>query len=96
MLSVIEGHFPGGTSVNTLAQFAQGYNTGKREGEQFRAYDHGPSENLRRYGISRPPSYNLSLVTAPVYLFWGPGDLLATGHRVAVKTAGELAVICED
>lgn len=58
---------------------------GKREGEQFRAYDHGPSENLRRYGIFRPPSYNLSLVTAPVYLFWGPGDLLAS-PKVSLKS----------
>lgn len=29
VLSIIEGHFPAGTSVNTLAQFAQGYNAGK-------------------------------------------------------------------
>jgi hypothetical protein len=105
VLSIIEGHFPAGTSVNTLAQFAQGYNAGeknreyynqlaylknfnlqflilpvlgKREGEQFRAYNHGLSENLRRYGLPVPPTYNLTRVTAPVYLFWGPGDLLAS------------------
>ena len=33
VLSIIEGHFPAGTSVNTLAQFAQGYNAGENISE---------------------------------------------------------------
>jgi hypothetical protein len=34
--------------------------------------------NFQRYGQATPPPYNLSLVTAPVYLFWGQNDLLTT------------------
>jgi hypothetical protein len=29
-------------------------------------------------GQGVPPEYNLKLVTAPVYLFWGENDLLTT------------------
>lgn len=41
-------------------------------------FDHGTEINLKRYGQESPPPYNLNLVTAPVYLFWGQNDQLAT------------------
>ena len=47
-------------------------------GRQFLDFDHGAVKNFRRYGQVFPPAFNLSQVTAPVYLFWGPGDLIAT------------------
>jgi lysosomal acid lipase/cholesteryl ester hydrolase len=47
-------------------------------GETFIPYNYGLWENLLRYGSIRPPPYNLSKITAPVYLFWGQNDYLAT------------------
>ncbi|ODM88618.1 Lipase member N [Orchesella cincta] len=45
----------------------------------FRYYDRGTVENLRRrYGQAEPPSYNLTAITAPVYIFWGEQDALIT------------------
>lgn len=35
-------------------------------------------ENVKRYGSPLPPAYDLSLVTAPVYLFWAGNDKVAT------------------
>lgn len=46
--------------------------------QKFVAFDRGAFQNLRHYGKLVPPAYNLSLVTAPVYLFWGENDLFAT------------------
>lgn len=47
-------------------------------GDSFRAFDYGSQGNLRQYGTLRPPSYDLSRVTAPVYIFWSQTDVLAT------------------
>lgn len=47
-------------------------------GETFIKYDYGPQGNLEHYGQLTPPTYDLSRVTAPVYLFWGDNDLLTT------------------
>nr|XP_014283537.1 lipase 3-like [Halyomorpha halys] len=41
---------------------------------EFKKYDYGPTENLRRYGNIKPPFYQLDLVTSPVALFWGYND----------------------
>lgn len=45
-------------------------------GETFQPYDFGWWGNYVRYGQIRPPAYDLSKVTCPVYLFYGPNDLL--------------------
>lgn len=58
-----------------MSQFAKNYNA---EGETFIRYDYGTEGNLKHYGREKPPPYDLSLVTAPVYLFWGENDLLTT------------------
>jgi len=47
-------------------------------GETFIKYDYGPQGNMEHYGQLTPPTYDLSRVTAPVYLFWGDNDLLTT------------------
>jgi len=47
----------------------------------FRQFDHGsPAVNEKYYGsgVLKPPEYNLSKITAPVVLFWGENDNLAT------------------
>jgi len=79
-IPVINGHNPSGTSVRTVSQFAKNFNA---EGETFIRYDYGTEGNLKRYGQEKPPAYDLSLVTAPVYLFWGENDLLTTPTDVA-------------
>ena len=40
--------------------------------------DWGPKGNMEEYGQATPPPYNLTTVTAPVTLFWGENDWLAT------------------
>ncbi len=46
-------------------------------GESFLYFDHGPAGNLERYGTTYPPEYNLTLVTAPVYLVHADNDPFA-------------------
>lgn len=45
---------------------------------QFNKYDYGLIGNLKRYGKRKPPAYDLSKVTVPVYIFHGANDYLAT------------------
>merc|ERR1712071_284444 len=78
-IPVINGHFPAGTSVHTLVHFAQNHNSG----ETFIPYNYGRRGNLKVYGQSKPPPYDLSRVTAPVYVFWGSNDLLISHNDVA-------------
>lgn len=40
--------------------------------------DWGPKLNMIEYGQATPPPYNLTTVTAPVILFWGDNDWLAS------------------
>lgn len=79
ILPVIDGHNPAGTSVRTAAHFAQNFNAG----QTFQRYDFGPSENQLRYGQPTPPDYELSKVTAPVYIFWGESDKAVAPGDVA-------------
>ena len=46
-------------------------------GETFNHFDYGCNENLKRYGSCMPAEYDLSLVTAPVYLISGDRDPIA-------------------
>ena len=40
--------------------------------------DWGEKMNMVEYGQPTPPPYNLTQVTAPVVLYWGENDWLAT------------------
>nr|CAD7571521.1 unnamed protein product [Timema californicum] len=42
----------------------------------FSEFDHGLAGNLKAYGMSQPPEYNLSRITAPVSLYCGESDLV--------------------
>ena len=47
----------------------------------FRQFDYGsPTDNEEHYGpgVTAPPEYDLSKITAPVVFFWGENDNLAT------------------
>jgi len=52
-------------------------------GEAFLPYDYGVEGNYEKYGQPTPPPYDLQQVKAPVYLFWGPNDLVTTPEDVA-------------
>ncbi|KAK3875749.1 hypothetical protein Pcinc_019388 [Petrolisthes cinctipes] len=83
-LPVILAHTPAGSSVHTINHYAQGMISGK-----FQKYDYGLVGNLNHYGQNTPPLYSLANVTAPVGLFWGNTDWLATPQDVA-RLASEL------
>ncbi|XP_057375192.1 gastric triacylglycerol lipase-like [Daphnia carinata] len=72
MLPVINGNAPAGTSVRTIAQFVMNHNSGAT----FIPYNYGLLGNYLRYGKIRPPPYDLSKFTIPVYLFYGQNDRL--------------------
>lgn len=54
------------------------------EGENlFRKYDYGLEENPQFYnGSTTPPDFNLSIVSAPIYIFYGNGDKLIVAKDV--------------
>ncbi|KZS21232.1 Lipase-like protein [Daphnia magna] len=78
MLPVINGNAPAGTSVRTIAQFVMNHNSGAT----FIPYNFGLLGNYLRYGKFRPPPYDLSKVTIPVYLFYGQNDRLVVPEDV--------------
>ena len=47
-------------------------------GPQFNQYSYGWVGNLKHYGKINPPAYDLSKVTAPVYIFHAKNDYLAS------------------
>lgn len=47
-------------------------------GAKFNLYDYGWIGNWKRYGNRNPPAYDLSKVTAPVYIIHAANDALAT------------------
>ncbi|XP_055375802.1 lipase 3-like [Condylostylus longicornis] len=78
MLPAILGHVPAGTSTKQFIHYGQLVNSGR-----FRMYDYGMFKNLAKYGTFKPPSYDLSKVTAPVALHFSMNDWLADTKDVA-------------
>lgn len=71
-------HLPSGTSMANLLHWAQMARSGKTQ-----MFDFGSdSKNEDNYGTAEVPVYNLSLVNAPVYLYWSNADWLADGQDV--------------
>lgn len=67
-------HFPAGTSLKSLLHFKQLISRKK-----FEEYDHGPEENLKRYGQKHAPSLDISKIEDfPIALFAGVEDKLAS------------------
>lgn len=50
----------------------------------FRQFDYGYAENFQRYNQKDPPAYNLSKITAPVALFIGKQDVVATPNVISI------------
>ena len=52
--------------------------------DKFQLYDYGKSKNKRKYGSIQPPQYNLTQITAPVYLFYAQDDPI-TSMKVCLR-----------
>jgi pimeloyl-ACP methyl ester carboxylesterase len=79
---------PSGTSVKNIRHFGQGVRD-----STFARYDYGPVHNLRRYGTTTPPPYDLASIVKKsqtrIALFSGGADYLATPTDVK-RLASEL------
>ena len=58
-----------GTSTQTIFYFVRNVISG-----EFNMFDYGEKENLRRYNQSHPPTYDVSTIYTPVYLFYSKDD----------------------
>lgn len=45
--------------------------------EEFQQFDYGAEENLKRYGSTKPPQYDLSKLRVPIYLIRSDNDNLS-------------------
>jgi hypothetical protein len=78
-LPVYFAQTPAGASLQTAIHFVQLVNS-----KIFRKFDYGESKNKKVYNSATPPVYDMSLIKAPVYLYWGPNDILADPTDVAI------------
>jgi hypothetical protein len=74
-LATAAGHFPAGGAIRQILHLVQVQGG-------FREYDHGLDENLKKYGQSQPPAYNVSKITVPMLMLAGIWDNLATIEQV--------------
>lgn len=72
MLPIYFDVYPEGSSVKPLVHYGQLI----ENGENFTKYDFGRVENMEIYGTSKPPNYDMSQITMPLYLYYGDGDSL--------------------
>lgn len=89
LISIASGHIPAGSSSNQLIHFGQLVRSGR-----FCQYDFGLLGNLIRYKSYLPPSYNVTKITAPIYLFYSDGDLLSDPKDV-IKLGKQLSNVKE-
>ncbi|KYB28092.1 Lipase 1-like protein [Tribolium castaneum] len=76
ILPALMGHTPAGASVMQMIHYAQEINSGA-----FRQYDFVLG-NWQHYHSLVPPRYDLSKITAPVYLFYSHNDWLSAERDV--------------
>lgn len=72
VLPKILQNYPAGSSADQIAHYGQLINSAK-----FRKFDYGWIQNLIKYGQMTPPDYDLSKITAPVYLHYSGNDYLS-------------------
>lgn len=68
---------PGGTALRVI------YHIGQQVNNKFAHYDFG-KDNLKIYGQSTPPEYDIKKITVPVYIVYSVGDW-ATTKKVRIK-----------
>ncbi|NXP29904.1 LIPN Lipase, partial [Scytalopus superciliaris] len=66
------GHSPAGTSVQNIIHWQQLAHT-----DQFRAYDYGSKENMKKYNQTVPPVYKIEEITIPIAVWSGGEDTFA-------------------
>lgn len=66
------GHTPAGAALRQIVHYGQSLSQ-----KTFRRYDYGWLSNRIRYGQRTPPDYDLSKITAPVFLHYSLNDPLA-------------------
>uniref|UniRef100_A0A1I8P5I7 Lipase n=1 Tax=Stomoxys calcitrans TaxID=35570 RepID=A0A1I8P5I7_STOCA len=71
MFPVILGHYPAGVAAKQVKHFIQVIKTGK-----FAPYSYSTNKNMLLYKEREPPSYNLTAVTVPTYVYYSKNDLL--------------------
>lgn len=77
---IIAHHIPEGTSILNMLHFGQ-----MAESGQFRSFNFGPEENLRRYGSTVNPFYPIGNINSPDIAFIvGRTDPLSTMGNVAI------------
>ncbi|XP_018395697.1 PREDICTED: gastric triacylglycerol lipase-like [Cyphomyrmex costatus] len=73
MMPTIFSNYPAGSSVQLVDHYFQNIIAKK-----FQAYDHGYFGNYKHYGQNTPIIYNLTKITAPMAIYYGNNDLIAT------------------
>ncbi|XP_075972022.1 lipase 3-like [Anticarsia gemmatalis] len=76
-LPVVASHIPAGVSTKTFVHYFQSYNS-----KNFQRFDYGSKMNQNVYSSPQPPVYDLSLVTAPLYIFTSESDWFSTSNDV--------------
>ncbi|XP_043791676.1 lipase 3-like [Apis laboriosa] len=71
MLPLILGHFPAGASAKQIIHYSQSILSGS-----FRKFNYGATENLKIYGSTQPPKYDLEKVKTPIVIFYSENDFL--------------------
>lgn len=89
-INILVGHMPAGASIYQLIHYGQEINS-----RRFCQYDYGTVENLKRYNDTLPPSYNVSSITTPLYLFYSIKDWF-TDYRDVQKLKKELISVKAD
>lgn len=69
ILTRVFGQFPAGASLKQFSHVVQ-----LAKSKRFAKYDYGVVDNLRRYGVTNPPSYNLKNCQVPLSLHYGLED----------------------
>ncbi|XP_015121087.1 lipase 3-like [Diachasma alloeum] len=71
-LTTVTGLAPTGSSTKSVIHYLQ-----EVERYQFRQYDYGVLDNLKKYGTPTPPKYDISKIKVPIACFYGDNDWLA-------------------
>ncbi|XP_044255278.1 lipase 1-like, partial [Tribolium madens] len=79
LLPLFLAHVPAGCSSKQLLHYAQEINSG-----HFRQYDYGFWTNLKRYHSLKPPDYDLSQISAPLYFFYSKNDWISSAWDVGI------------
>ncbi|XP_018568043.1 lipase member K-like [Anoplophora glabripennis] len=82
LLPLFAKHYPTGTSLKVLRHFIQII----LSGGNFQYYDY-KFDNVVVYNSIRPPIYNVTDISLPVYLFVGSQDVLASDRDVDILYA---------